>query len=335
MRNSACNKESLELFNHFSQVFSNNYSLSQQINPLPPKNSRFITFMSEMCKTFKRLSKVLIISCILLAVLVGCTEKPPVIQAQNLTNQTNTTVIEVIPEPQSDFKVVIPKLDKGISMMVKYKDQVALFDAGGKDCSKQLITLLDSNNVTTLGYIFVSSNKFFRTFGLPTLFLKYDCSNFYDNGLLSDTLYAEKQSSPIPSDQDFTMGKVNIKALIPYDQGKGYSLSNDENNIVFFVTYNKTRILYLGDCKKSCLDRIGNLPRTDVIVTPLCADSIDSSILKVTKPSLVIISNNANYDDCPSAEIKGTLDLINIKTLSTDTSDVSIYSDGETITVRT
>jgi hypothetical protein len=276
-------------------------------------------------------TKIFLLLLIPLIFLVACNkEKAPPVQV-NATNQSNATAVVVKVLPDTDFKLIVPKLDKGIMAVIKYKDSIAIIDGGGQGSPKQAIALLDASNTTLLRYVFVSNNKFYRSFGLPYLFLKYDAQEFHDNGLLSDDVYASKQSEPLSTDQEFLMGKVSIKAFVPYDEGKGYSLEPVDNTIVYFVQYNKTRILYLSDCGKTCQERIGTLPQTDILITPLCAESLSANTLKAIRPSLVIVTNNGNYDACPSQEILDMLDMINIKVLKVDDGDVTVVSDGQTI----
>lgn len=260
--------------------------------------------------------------------LLGC-------QKQTITpvviNQSQNQTLNVTPQaaiPQHDFSMTLPKLESGIMAFVRSEGQTAVIDSGTKGTAKATNQQLQGLNTTRIGLAIITNNKNYRCFGLPLLALRFDADSVVGNGLLPSSVTEGLSVTGLRDDMEYVVGRTLFRVMVPYDDGKGFSLRAEENSMAVMIIHNNTRILYSSDCEEDCLASLESDLRADVLITPGCEGMVTLSVLNTVKPGLIIFNNNGAREGCPSSQVVDLLDVAGVPSKDTSVEEVVLYSAG-------
>jgi len=272
------------------------------------------------------------------AVPVETVTEPVVV---NVTNATNVTV-EVV-SPLFDYRVprvgnatfYFLQLSGDAIVIIGSFNETVLLDAGADTDYRTLVLALRNWGVEKVDAVVVSRNLPFVSSNIEGLVSQFNVAKIYHNGLaeFQEPFSNLKHTFPdfcldcdenvnvleaVTVDKTIQVGSLQMKLIVPYDDGKGYSPDENQNSILTKITYGKASILYASGCDFTCEGRVaGSNLKAQLLVTALkgSCDGSTAFFLNKVQPEAAVTMGT------PCAEVSQRLKNMNIK-------DFNTYKDG-------
>ncbi len=263
----------------------------------------------------------------------------------NLTNSTeeNTTQVSVlvveenvfVPPRGSNLSLYVLDVD-GYSSIVLKQQASLLIDSGLEADAQIILKRLRNIGIDELDHVIASNVQEENIGGMPYIIIQTSPAQIYESGISSPSsnyqLFKElyPNTTKIESDKLFSMKGSFIKLLVIYDDGSGFSSSNEDNSIVTKVSYEENQFLFMSNCGFDCLERIADHEiNADVIIIDGSCDSTTLTFLQRVTPDVAIITGEV------CEEIKSRFNFLDVPMFtSVEHGDIKIESDGENFNLK-
>ncbi|MBI4029337.1 MAG: hypothetical protein HY376_03145 [Candidatus Blackburnbacteria bacterium] len=244
----------------------------------------------------------------------------------NVTDATNVTV-EVV-SPLFDYR--IPRIGNATFYFLQLSgdavviigsfNETILLDTGADTDYRTLVLALRNWGVERIDALVVSRNLPFVSSNIEGLASQFSITKVYHNGLaeFQQPFSNLKDVVPIEAvtvDRTIQVGSLQLKLIVPYDDGKGYSQDENQNSILTRITYGKASVLYASGCDFTCEGRVANSDlKAQLLVTALkgSCDGSTAFFLNKVQPEAAVTMG------APCAEVVQRLQTIGIKDFNTN-----------------
>jgi len=230
--------------------------------------------------------------------------------------------------------------DSGFSAAIITPDgKLLVVDAGVSRNSKKNL-----NAIRDLGYakadaMVISSTKSYRVGGIPLLVDRLKPSQGFYSGISNEAneefrLVKSYLSNFTKVGQDTVIlvsDSIEVRLLVPYDDGKGFSLGDAQNSIVVKIIYGDFSIVLGSDCYDECEDRLSNnFLGADILALPLmgrCESDGSASTY-----FLRTIGAEINIGSVICEDVSSKLQSLTLESHDTTDGQFVITTDGTTFT---
>lgn len=254
----------------------------------------------------------------------------------NVTNATNATV-EVV-SPLFDYKVprtgnatfYFLQLSGDAVVIIGSLNETVLLDAGADTDYRTLVLALRNWGVEKIDALVISRNLPSTSSNIEGLTSQFEVKKIYHNGLaefqepISNLDISQKEAVTV--DKTIQVGGLQLKLIVPYDDGKGYSQDENQNSILTKVSYGKNSVLYAAGCDYLCEGRVANSDlKAKMLVTALkgSCDGSTAFFLNKVQPEAALTMGT------PCGEVAQRLKNTNIIDFNTNKDGILAFTtDG-------
>ncbi len=207
-----------------------------------------------------------------------------------------------------------------MAAIVTPSQQLIIVDTGHRTSAQGNIADIRDIGFLRADALILSSIRSYRIGGIPVFMERLKPEESFYSGignegyeeyrLIKDYL---SNFTRISQDKLVIFGGVDVRFLVPYDDGSGFRLDDTQNSIMIKIIYNDFTVLFGSDCYSECEDRISfdSDLTADVFSIPLmgrCEDELGvSTYFLKTASSELVVGNNV----CDSVKLKiGALDQL-------------------------
>lgn len=238
---------------------------------------------------------------------------------------------------------------QGDSILIRVNDKNMLIDSGPKDNKKDLISYLNSLNISNIDYLIATHPHEDHIGNMNTIINKYTVNKFYSPKvsatsksfeLMIEALKNKKMKINIlnTNTTSLNLGENTKVTILSPLEGESFDNLNNYSPMIK-IEYGETSFLFTGDCEKeveaNVLSRNKNLLKADILKLGHHGSSTSSSeeFLCAVNPSAVVItSGKDNRFGHPHSETINLLKKYNINFYNTATDNtIILISDGKTI----
>lgn len=284
-------------------------------------------------KDLKYILKRIIIIIIVIGVLY-LIENPNLFQKKELNNNFNILEIEIIDVGQAD------------SILIRYKNENILIDAGNNKDGPKLVEYLKSLDINKFKYVFVTHNHEDHIGGMDDIIRNFDIEHFYMTKTETEyTTYKEviKELNnhniikEIPYiDEEFKIDDIKLTLLwIGEDKD-----NLNENSMVLKLDYKNTSYLFEGDLQKEEEEYLLDKDIKSDLLKVSHHGSYDASsieFLEKVSPKYAIISveEGNDYGFPHETTLKKLQNIDSIIYRTDQDGTIIIKSDGNIIEINT
>lgn len=202
----------------------------------------------------------------------------------------------------SEMSVYFIDCGQGDAIFITSKDKTMLVDAGKASNVQKVLQFLDSQEISTIDYVFSSHPDEDHIGGMPEIYKNYQISNSLyssyvaDSGIYREYMNAVKSEpnskfAAAEEDDTFTLGDTTIDVL---SDGKEYTNANDAS-LVLKVTCGEKELLLTGDISQAVeQDLVDSGKDIDIDILKVghhgSASSSSSEFLAEASPDVAVIS---------------------------------------------
>lgn len=269
----------------------------------------------------------------------GCSQQNKV--PQDSLNSANPTM-----------QIQVLDVGQGDSILIRTPSKNILVDAGTIDGSKNLVTLLENNNVRKIDILIATHPHADHIGGVQSVLKKFPVGHIYDSGQKTPSrLYINmlkkikeknipfsivKLGDKINLDKDIYLQVLSpaLPLLMKEKDSNKYDLNN--NSITTRLVYKDFSMLLTGDIEKAAEDRLlqtGQNLKSNILKAPHHGSRTSSSrnFLQAVNPEAVIISLGVNNEyKHPHREVMARYKKMDLKIYETDIhGTITVKTDGK------
>ncbi|WP_105176609.1 MULTISPECIES: MBL fold metallo-hydrolase [Clostridium] len=269
--------------------------------------------------------------------LIGC----------NNLNSTSkpTDGINIVDEKELEnapFAVKVLNTGKSDCILIKINDKAIMIDTGLNKNGKQICDLLKENNIDTLEYLIITHLDKDHIGGADAVLNNIKVNNLIQSDYVKDSKQYNQyvnaintnNMAPTMPHEDIHVqigdAKIKISPALKYK----YEKSNDYS-IIVSIEYGKYSFLFAGDAEEERLAEFlsNNNENYTVLKLPHHGryNGLSEKFLKSVSPIYSVIT--CSEEEMPDNEIVSILSSIKSKTFLTKDGDVTIKTDGESISI--
>lgn len=259
-------------------------------------------------------------------------------------NTENVSTIDV----NKDLEVHYIDVGQGDSILIKFKDEAMLIDAGENSQSKKVVNFLRDHNVKSLKYVVATHPHSDHIGGLSDVIYAFETENIIIPKVTTTTKTFENLIKSIKDNNvnviepikgnKYNLGDATFTILAPID--KEYENLNNYS-VVLRMLYKNASFMFTGDIEtlveEQILENFDGLETTVLKVSHHGSKTSSSeAFINAVSPKVCVIEvgKNNTYNH-PSEGIINRLKKYTEYIFRTDeNSDISVYTDGDTINVH-
>ncbi|MEG1798609.1 MAG: MBL fold metallo-hydrolase [Synergistaceae bacterium] len=236
---------------------------------------------------------------------------------------------------------------QGDSFLFMFPDRkTILVDAGTKDGGSKVVRYLKSRGIDKIDLLVATHGHSDHIGGMPEVIDNFEIGKVWDSGFnhgssIQKNFYLTIKKNNIPFGRPKrgyaeNFGGAEIEVLAPAGKFiRGTASDTNNNSLVFLLRYGKVAFLMTGDMERAERASISPLPYAAILKAAHHGSSngTDRTLLKQTKPSLVILSYaRENSYGFPHREVVSALKKSGAGRIDTADGDIIIETDGKSIT---
>lgn len=243
-----------------------------------------------------------------------------------------------------DFTIDFLDVGKADSMILRTENGTVVIDCGEKGDGKEIISLLEENDVEAVDYLIITHYDKDHVGGAAKVINNIEVKNVlapdYDEESSEMEKYrkalAEKNITPVlvTEDMSFTLDSVEYTVYAPEKDFYGEDDDNDFS-LVTKAVYHDTTMLFTGDAMEQRLSEIMDVGKCSLLKVPYHArklDNLDNFISNVCPEYAVACTSEEEFSD----NTKNILEKYKVQYYSTCYNGrVTAVSDGSKISFTT
>ncbi|WP_315081684.1 MBL fold metallo-hydrolase [uncultured Clostridium sp.] len=262
--------------------------------------------------------------------LIGCNSLSSV-------NEVNQKELEDVP-----FEIRVLNTGKSDCILIKINDKSIMIDTGLNKNGEQICELLKEKQIDTLEYLIITHLDKDHIGGADTVLNAAKVNNLIQPDYVKESKQYDQYVNAINKNnidpamphEDIHVqigdAKIKISPALKYQ----YEKSNDYS-IIVGIEYGKYNFLFAGDSEEERLIEFLNNDNKSYTFLKLPHhgryNSVSEKFLKSISPRYSVIT--CSEEEMPDNEIISVLSLVKSKTFLTKDGDVTIKTDGESISI--
>lgn len=253
------------------------------------------------------------------------------------------------PLPLNQLQVTFIDVGQGDSALIQTPSgKSMLVDAGPPDGSGAICSLLDSEGISRLDYLVLTHPDSDHIGGAEEIIQRYTVAEVLTNGSAYDTEIAFRLNSQLRQKgmpvRTVTAGQTldldDKTHLNFWNPGRPQAQTDNENSIVFRLTYGNRSFLFTGDIEGAGLRNcMSHAVPTDVLKISHHGSSKGTTqqMLELLHPAITVISVGAdNRYGHPHREVRAMLKSLGSDNYRTDENgNITLRTDGTKLSVKT
>lgn len=247
-------------------------------------------------------------------------------------------------ETYPDFTIDFLDVGKADCMVLRTENSTVVIDCGEKGDGKEIVELLDENNIKSVDYLIITHYDKDHVGGSARLINDIEVKNVLapdyeeDSSEMKKYLKALEEKNITPSliteDTSFILDGVEYNIYAPQKTFYGEDDDNDFS-LVTKVSYHDTTMIFAGDAMEQRLSEIMNIGKCDLLKVPYHGREIDNleSFLSAVSPEYAVVcTSKGEFAD----ETESLLEKYKIQYYATCYNGrITAVSDGDKITFTT
>jgi len=295
----------------------------------------------------RKLLGVMMSAFIFVTVFSSCAKKASSNENEEQNNSTSSeqegtslAVTEV--KNVEPLEITFLDVGKADSMILRLQNSTVVIDCGEKGDGKDIIEILEQNNITYVDYLIITHYDKDHVGGAAKVINNIEVRNVLAPDYEEDSDEMEKYNNAlqesgitpqlITSDFSFTLDNTDFTVYAPE---KSYYGDDDDNDfsLVTKVVHGKNVLLFTGDAMEQRLEEIMNIGDCDFLKVPYHGrklDNLEEFLKNVTPEYAVVCTSKGEFAE----ETQNLLSADNIEYYSTCyNGQIEVVSDGQNISV--
>lgn len=265
------------------------------------------------------------------------------IKDDGANNKDNVSTVE----NTKDLEVHYIDVGQGDSILIKFKDEAMLIDAGESVQSKKVVTFLREHNVKSLKYVVATHPHSDHIGGLSDIIYAFETENIilpkvttttktFENLLRSIKDNNVNVIEPVKGNK-YNLGDATFTILAPID--KEYENLNNYS-VVLRMLYKNSSFMFTGDIEtlveEQILDNFDGIETTVLKVSHHGSKTSSSeAFIEDVSPKICIIEvgKNNTYNHPNESVVSRLKKYANYIYRTDENSNISVYTDGNVINV--
>ncbi len=260
------------------------------------------------------------------------------------TNYEKSETYSKNSETYPDFTVDFLDVGKADSMILRTENSTVVIDCGEKGDGKEIISLLEENDVDSVDYLIITHYDKDHVGGAARVINDIEVKNVLapdyekESGKMDkyQKALSNKNITPVlvTEDMSFTLDNVEYTVYAPEKDFYGEDNENDFS-LVTKAVYHDTTMLFTGDAMEQRLSEIMDIGKCDLLKVPYHAreiDNLENFLSHVTPQYAVACTSQEEF----SSNTKNLLDKYKVKYYATCYDGrITAVSDGNDISFTT